>query len=339
MLRLALPLCAAAVLFSSSCGYIGPVQPPSLHLPQRVPDLTVAERGEKLNYAFTLPRTTTDGENIRSFNSIDLAIGPIPEPFEFSRWAAASKHYEIPAPEPQKKKGQDQDDKPLRVESSLPIDGWAGKHVAIAVRASIRSDRYSQWSNVIRLEIVDALKPPIIRAESDAKGAMLTWTEQRPGLQYRIIRRSAATSQPLEVGTATAPEFIDATAQYGTEYTYTVIAKETGDHKDAESEPSAPVSIVPKDTFPPTVPGGVAALATPNSIEVSWERSPEPDTKGYYVYRSVDGQNFQRVGDMLTLPTYSDKDVQSGKKYQYEISAIDERDNESARSSPAEVTF
>src|SRR5690242_2737306 len=102
MLRLALPLCAATVLFSSSCGYIGPVQPPSLHLPQRVPDLTVAERGEKLNCAFTLPRTTTGGESIRSFNSIGLAIGTVPARFDFNRWATGSGHYGLPACKPLK---------------------------------------------------------------------------------------------------------------------------------------------------------------------------------------------------------------------------------------------
>jgi fibronectin type 3 domain-containing protein len=39
------------------------------------------------------------------------------------------------------------------------------------------------------------------------------------------------------------------------------------------------------------------------------------------------------------LPTYSDKDVQQGKKYRYEVSAIDERNNESNRSAAVAVTF
>ena len=55
--------------------------------------------------------------------------------------------------------------------------------------------------------------------------------------------------------------------------------------------------------------------------------------------RSVDGGPFERIGDLVSLPAFSDKDVQHGKSYSYEVSAIDVRDNESARSSPAEVTF
>jgi hypothetical protein len=340
MLRFASALCTTAWIFSFGCGYVGPVRPPSLHLAQRVPDLGAAERGSKLEYAFTLPRTTTDGESIHRFDSIDLAVGVRPEPFDFTRWSDQAKHYQIQAPEPPPKmKGDDENDKPLRVDSSIPVDTWAGKDVAIGVRTAIRGTRYSQWSNIVRLDVVEPLPRPEVSAASDPKGVKLTWNEPRAGLQYHIRRRSSANAQSLDVGTSEMPEFVDAGAQYGTEYSYTVTAIAAGEHKDAASEPSAPVSITPKDTFPPTVPSGVAALATPNSIEVSWERSPESDTKGYYVYRSIAGQSFERIGNLVALPTYSDKDVQTGKQYQYQVSAVDERNNESARSSPVEVTF
>ena len=340
MLRFASALCATAWLLCLGCGYVGPVRPPSLHLAQRVPDLGVAERGAELRYAFTLPRTTTDGESIHRFDSIDLAVGIRPEPFDFTRWADSAKHYEVQAPEPPpKKKGEDESERPLRVDSSIPVDGWAGKEVAIAVRTAIRGNRYSQWSNIVRLEIVEPLPRPEVRAESDPQGVKLTWTEPRAGLRYHITRRSSGNGQPVDLGVTDTPQFVDAGAQYGTEYAYTVTAISAGDHRNAEGEPSASIAITPKDTFPPTVPTGVAALATPNSVEVSWERSPEPDTKGYYVYRSVAGQAFQRIGELVPLPTYSDKDVQSGKQYQYQVSAVDERNNESARSSPVEVTF
>jgi fibronectin type 3 domain-containing protein len=83
----------------------------------------------------------------------------------------------------------------------------------------------------------------------------------------------------------------------------------------------------------------VTLLAGPDSVEVSWERSPEPDTKGFYIYRSTDGSPFERKGDLVSIPAFSDKDVQRGKKYRYEISAIDERGNESAHSQAVEITF
>ena len=78
---------------------------------------------------------------------------------------------------------------------------------------------------------------------------------------------------------------------------------------------------------------------TPASIEVSWQRSPEPDLKGYYVYRSVNGGAFERQADLLTVPAFSDRTVEHGKSYRYQVSALDQKNNESARSPVAEVTF
>jgi fibronectin type 3 domain-containing protein len=72
---------------------------------------------------------------------------------------------------------------------------------------------------------------------------------------------------------------------------------------------------------------------------VSWSRSPDSDLKGYYVYRSVDGAPFERQGDLISLPTFSDHNVQHGKMYRYVVSAVDQKGNESGKSSAAEVSF
>jgi hypothetical protein len=42
---------------------------------------------------------------------------------------------------------------------------------------------------------------------------------------------------------------------------------------------------------------------------------------------------------MLTVPTFSDHQVEHGKTYRYEISAIDQKNNESAKSAAAQVAF
>ena len=139
----------------------------------------------------------------------------------------------------------------------------------------------------------------------------------------------------LEIGTAENAEYVDTTAEWDTPYTYTVIAR----LGSAESLPSAPVAANHLDTFAPSVPAGLAALAAPASIELSWSRSPEPDLKGYYLFRSVNGGAFEKVGDLLPLPTYSDKNVEHGKVYRYAVSAIDQKANESARSAVAVVAF
>lgn len=329
-----------ATLLLSGCGYVGPVLPPSLHIPLAIKDLSATEIGTKIDYRFTLPNKTSDDVLIRKFDSIDLRIGPDVTPFDLDAWAGGATRLQVPLPEPQKKEKNDgAEGRDQQIDSSIPASRFSGERVAIAVRTAVRGERFSQWSNVVRIKVVEPLLPPIVKPDSDPRGVKLTWPAQRPGLQYRVLRQDAKELRAVEIGAADEPEFVDAGAEYGTQYRYTVIALDTGDGANAQSEPSETAPFTPEDHFPPSVPSGVTALAAPTSIELSWSRSPERDTKGYAIYRSVDDGPFQRVGNLVGLPTYSDKDVQQGKKYRYEVSAIDERNNESNRSAAVAVTF
>jgi fibronectin type 3 domain-containing protein len=83
----------------------------------------------------------------------------------------------------------------------------------------------------------------------------------------------------------------------------------------------------------------VTALAGPESIEVSWQRSPEADLAGYYIYRSVNSGPYEKQGGTVTLPAFSDPKVEHGKTYLYQISAVDKKNNESAKSVATSVAF
>ena len=48
---------------------------------------------------------------------------------------------------------------------------------------------------------------------------------------------------------------------------------------------------------------------------------------------------FEKLEDAVQLPAYSDRKVEAGKTYRYQISAIDQSGNESARSQPVTVTI
>jgi fibronectin type 3 domain-containing protein len=315
-----------------ACGYVGPVVPPSPELPTSVADLSVVERGDQIQITFSTPVRTTDNLPITHFSEIDLRLGPAPQPFDFDRWSAAARRIPLQPPEPS---GHD-DPRPRAMEDTVPVASWVGQRIAIAVRTAIkRKDHYSPWSNVVRLEIIPPLEVPSIKVEATAQGVKIAWPPEGDGLHFEIYRQGPADKEPVHIGTAEHNDFIDATAQYDTRYQYSVIAAKA----QAESLPSKTAEITPVDIFPPSVPASITALATPVSIEVSWQRSPEPDLKGYYVYRSVEGSALARVGDLATLPTYSDHQVEHGKTYRYEVSAIDQKNNESAKSSPAEVTF
>ncbi len=322
----------AAILSLTGCGYVGPVLPPSPQLPDAVTNLQAIERGDQIVITFNTPIRTTDNLAIKQFSEIDLRIGTAPTPFDFDRWAANARQYRLTPPP-----ANDPDNpQAVAISKSIPAAEWVGKRVAIAVRTAVKkTDHYSSWSNRAVLNVISPLQPPVIKAEPTAHGVLLHWATQGSGEHYDVYRKRPTDQQPVQIGSSDHPDYLDKSAQYDTPYSYTVIAREGS----AESLASEPAPITAVDIFPPSVPASITALAGPDSIEVSWQRSPEADLKGYYVYRSVNGGPFERQEGLLSLPTFSDRKVEHGKTYRYEVSAVDQKNNESAKSTPAEVSF
>ena len=331
-MRLWLLLTPALFVGCVGCGYVGPVLPPSPMLPTAVTDLTVIERGDQIIISFTTPPRTTDNIPVEQFSEIDLRIGVASVPFDFERWAAAAKGYELEPPDA----GDPQNPIAVPMSKTVQAREWIGKRIAVAVRTSVKKkDHFSSWSNRVVLNVIPALKPPEVKADSTAKGVLLTWSAAQADLTYRIYRKTATDSAASQLGTSNTPSYVDATSQYDTPYEYTVIAAQGL----AESLPSKPEPITTKDIFPPSIPSAVTALAGPNSIELSWGRSPEADLKGYLVYRSVGSGPSERVGDLQPVPIFSDRGVQHGKTYRYQVSAVDQKNNSSDKSAPVSVIY
>jgi len=321
---------AVLILMLSGCGYVGPVLPPSPNIPATITDLSVVERGSELQITFTPPPSTTDNLPIRQFTDVDLRIGPASQPWDFDRWAATAREYPVSIrPRPP---GQTN---PTPVSDSVPVSDWTGKRVAIAIRTAAKKDRYSSWSNVVHLDVIQPLEPPALAVEATADGYRLHWPDEGPQVHYNVFRQAPSDKTATQIGTSDKPEYLDRSTQWSTPYIYSVVAVKGS----AESLPGRSDVQNQRDIFPPSVPAGVAALPSAGVIELSWQRSPEPDLKGYYIYRSVNGGPFEREGDLVSLPAFTDTNVEHGKTYRYEISAIDQTENESAKSHPVEVTF
>jgi fibronectin type 3 domain-containing protein len=333
--RVAAVATLSLLLLLAGCGYIGPIVPPSPDIPTTITDLAIVERGKTLVVTCTGPRVTTDSLPLKHFSAIELQIGPDVQPFDFERWSATAKQYLMPAPA-----HLDPDDlSPIPLKNEIPISDWPmNSHLVAFVRSAEKHDRYSSWSNRVVFDILPPLDPPVPGIESTAQGIKLTWTEQRPGLHYVIFRQGPNDKTPTQVGTADTLSFVDSTSQYETPYTYTVIAKQDSAESLPGTATQAPFSA--KDTFPPNVPTGVQTLAAANSIEVSWERNSDADLKGYYVFRSVNGGPLERQGDLVTVPSFSDRKVERGKSYRYAVSATDQLNHESEKSAAsAEIAY
>jgi hypothetical protein len=301
---------AAALL--SACGYVGPPTPPTLDIPVTITDFRAWEYGGNIEIAFSLPALTTENLPLTSVRSIELRIGE-----DVSQSKPVALRIAKPGP----------------VTDEIPAQTWIGKTILLAVRATGPKGKPSGWSNPASLAVIQPLATPSApKPLNVSRGVELTWTGTGP--RYRIFR-AEADGQPQPLADSEGPPYLDETTSYGTRYRYLVQAI-AGDNQ--WSVVSEPAEITPEDKFAPAVPEGLSAVATPQTIELTWTRNTESDFRGYNIFRSVDNGPFVNIAPLIELPTYSDSKIEAGKKYRYTISAVDLTGNESAQSAAVEAT-
>jgi hypothetical protein len=325
-MRAPLLLCSVlAYAITVACGSVGEPLYPALKIPNRVIDLSAIERGDQSDITFTTPAQTTEGLTIKSIGKIELRIGPNTEGpnFEVNRWATTAQQIDVPVPP-----------SPGFVRKMIPAQPFVGKDEVVAVRVAGEKGRFSDWSNVVTVSVEQPLaNPSNIKAESAPQGVQLTWTA--PGsTKFNIYRKTEQEKTPNILASSDQPSYLDNTAEFGKTYEYYI----EGLHDKTATEVAGPVTITPKDIFPPAVPTGLTASAGVGSVELAWERSTEPDFKEYRVFRAEGDGAFTQIAAGLNAPSYSDHAVESGKRYRYEVSAVDQYGNVSQPCSPVEVT-
>lgn len=320
--RILCAVCAALLL--TGCGYIGDPLYPTLNIPSRVVDLSVIERGSNLDINFTIPPLTTDGLPVKQISGIELRLGLNNfGPFNAEQWASTATRIELPVP-----------DKIGPVHSTVPVRPYVGQELIMGVRAINAKGRSSEWSNFITIRVQPPLATPAeFSREAVLQGVLLRWKAANEP-SFRILRKAQDEQRPIQIGTTTEQQYLDGQTQYGKTYEYWV----QGVNGEAQSEYAGPVTIKPEDKFPPAVPSGVAAHAGLQTIELAWERNTEPDFKGYRVYRATADGPFEPIGDLIEAPSFSDNKVESGKRYRYAVSAVDQLGHESERSPTVEAT-
>jgi hypothetical protein len=284
----------------AGCGYIGDPQPPALNIPMQVTDLQAEQVGGKIKLRFTIPDLTTEQLPVTDV-TVDLRGGDAPIPV-----AARA---------------------PGVVEAETPVAaGWVGQEIAFFVRLQNTKGRYSAPSNqVVRRVVAPVATPAAFTAKSARDGMALAWAGA--GESWLVFRDGA------QVASVTKAEYLDAAAEEGKSYRYQVQAAVKAGGGVAVSERTAEMAVTHADTFAPAQLAGLNVIASTNANELSWERSTESDLKHYRVWR--DGV---LLADAVDVPAYTDRTVESGKKYSYAVSAVDAYGNESPKSQPVEIT-
>ena len=305
---------AAAAIVLAGCGYVGDPLPPALNIPVPVDGLKVRQIADRVTVEFSLSPYTTEGLSLKSLDPPEILVGPA------AAWPEGGRRIESAAAVPG----------PVAV--AFPVGDWLGREIVVGVRAVSGRGKPSEWAKSTLRVIAPLAAPGSVRAESAPAGVRLSWAspDAPPGIRYRIAR----DPDPPQALAADKPELLDTTAEFGKPYTYRVVAELGG----AESAPSEAVRIVPADKFPPAVPNGLMALAGIGAIELTWDPSVEGDFKTYRVYRASAGSPAALAAETAT-PAYTDRQAESGRRYRYAVSAVDQKDNESARSPAVEAAL
>ena len=209
-------------------------------------------------------------------------------------------------------------------------------HPPAAVALAYASDRFTlTWTPP-----AGARRP----AQEPAAGGVLpaaALIEVLPGSAYDVYEVDPAPAAPAAAAAAppvprmpvpvngeplAGSAFEDVRLTFGAERCYVVRTVDSfGPGLAVASEASRVACVTPKDTFPPSAPRGLQAVAGTGTISLIWELNTDADLAGYLVLRApAPAGPFDRLTpEAIRETTYNDTTAKPGVRYRYAVVAID----------------
>jgi hypothetical protein len=342
---------SAALLLLCGCGIAAAPQPPSLHLPKPVHDLTATRSGSAVTLRWITPKETTDRAALTK-----------PVPARVCRQAPGTGCTTVGTL-------SGQPGKPASFADVLPAALQTGplRGVHYRVYALNEKGRDAGPSN-IALAAAGAVPATLqsLVATNTQPGVVLHWTPLPPNaatsvrLERTLVQppktshaaRSGGlppTAAPATVllqvpagpGGEDPGQVLDPGTQFGSTYRYTGyrLVQSTAEHPPlvAPSATSQPVEIARRDIFPPAAPTGLAAIPLSPAVngghaavDLSWSPNTSADFAGYRVYRRelhpAPGADVRIApapgGAPLLAPAFHDAAVSAGAEYRYYVTAV-----------------
>ena len=342
----------------SGCGTPGAPQLPSLQLARPVDDLTATRKGNRVELDWTMPRKNTDRTLVKHMPSTRICRHE-----GTGLMSACAVVADVPSPKPQvpKQKGQEEPAVRMQYVDSLPPqlgqENPAG-FVTYAVEEMNTHGRSAGLSNQVPIPVAPTLAAPSeLSAEVSGEGVRISWIGSAPaavpqGITYRyqIERKPIGGPAYIVVGDV-APSaqgsYLDKTFGWEQKYEYRITTlTEVDSHgisTGVEGEDSKPVEVFTRDIYPPAQPAGLQAVFSSVGqkpfIDLTWAPNIEGDLAGYNLFRQSQGKPLEKLNQKLVqVPSFRDENVKPGEKYNYSVSAVDLRGNESPRSAVASET-
>ena len=356
-------------LFSTGCGAPGEPVPPSPPVPVAIKDLAAHQLGDGVQLSFTMPSNSISGQRLAAPPAIEILRGGV-IPGGSADTKSFRVVYTIPGAlvDNYRVDGRVVFTDPIAPEETKSHPGGA---VAYAVRTRASQKRASADSNDVSLRVFPVPAPiASVEARVTESAIELTWPVSAATAagepvtaiaSYKIYRAethpaAVASSRqdlpqdkpeahPALLASSETNTYRDSSMVFDHTYIYVVRSVIQVDSNELESSDSAPVTVTPRDTFPPAAPQGLVAALLPGPapgtalVDLSWSINLETDLAGYHVYRSEqEGTRGQLVTpDLLPTPAVRDTSVEPGHRYWYTVTAIDRAGNESPPSAAVVV--
>jgi hypothetical protein len=363
----------------AGCGMPGAPQPPSLNLPEKVTDLAAARNGDQVTLTWTMPRRNTDKLLLKGMVQARVCRTELVPGAGSSACVAAGSTQSAPAAEagftetlpPPLAAGS-----PRALTYYVELVNRKGRSAGLSNGASVAAGQVPAaitgltaemrrkgvlltWqpgvqeagSTEIRLAR-RLLTPPAPKPKPESGNAQPGGQEEPGAQQNSASGLLAPPAEPLERSLLVKPgasaHALDEDVRFNERYEYraqrVATVEVNGQTLELAGPLSVPVEIETRNTFPPAVPAGLAAVGTAGengagpAIDLNWQPDTEPDLAGYIVYRREASGPWQRISPAQPVvgPAFHDANVAAGHTYRYAVSAIDQEGHESARSEAAE---
>ena len=349
-------LFALFVFFNlAACGKRRPPLPPVERVQQRTELLSGAQRGNEVILSWPAPIRNAPDSSVQSIRRIDvyrLAEKPdAPLPLTEDEFSARSTLIGSVTYNTIRNAGET-----LTYTDRLELAGEPAR-LRYAISYVNAAGQRAAFSNFLLIEPAARIaQPPTLLSSGKevSEGAVtLLWQPPTANIDgstpvnllgynvYRVDEAQADVGQtPVNTSLISGTQFVDKTIKFGENYRYVVRSVSLGtEGAQVESLNSNPLSVSPRDTFPPSAPSSISVVAAPGRISLFFPANPEPDVAGYDVYRSTDQtvpkDRWTKLNQsLLTRTTFQDERVESGKRYYYYLRATDQAGNISP---PSEV--
>ena len=330
-----------------NCGKRRPPLPPIERVQQRTELLSGVQRGNQVILSWPAPLRNAPDGSVQSIRRIDVyrlaekpraPLGLTEEEFATRSTLIGSVTYDEIKGAPGV----------LTYADTLELAGEPAR-LRYAVRYVNASGQRAAFSNFLLLEPAAriALPPTIIATGKEVGEDAITISWQPPAANidgstpvnllgynvYRVAESESEVSQPMNDSPLSGTQYRDQNFKFGESYRYVVRSVSLGtEGAQVESLNSNSISVSPRDTFPPSAPASITVAAAPGRLSLFFPANPEADIAGYNIYRSTDPdlpkEKWNKLNaTLLTRTTFQDEKVESGKKYYYYLTAVDQAGN------------